>query len=227
MTALPGAGGGRSNCCSRRAEVDERWCLIHATHMTQAETVRLARSGAVAGLCPITEANLGDGIFPADAFVRCRRALRRRLRFQCADRRGGRTAHAGIFPAPGAPRPQCDGDGGGALDRHRLVRRGACRRRAGARCPGRHRRGQPRRSWSASMPSWSARMPPRSIAGSSPPPRPAIDCVWRRGGTPRRARRPPRPRPRHLALRQAAGRSGGVNAAPASHAKRDLTQTIA
>ncbi|QJP17527.1 formimidoylglutamate deiminase [Starkeya sp. ORNL1] len=50
-------------------EVGERWCLIHATHMTHAETVRLAHSGAVAGLCPITEANLGDGIFPADAFV--------------------------------------------------------------------------------------------------------------------------------------------------------------
>ena len=47
------------------AEVDARWCLIHATHMTDAETDRLARSGAVSGLCPITEANLGDGIFPA------------------------------------------------------------------------------------------------------------------------------------------------------------------
>jgi formiminoglutamate deiminase len=48
--------------------VDGRWCLIHATHMTDAETVAMARSGAVAGLCPITEANLGDGIFPAPAF---------------------------------------------------------------------------------------------------------------------------------------------------------------
>lgn len=43
--------------------VDARWCLIHATHMTPDETERLARSGAVAGLCPVTEANLGDGIF--------------------------------------------------------------------------------------------------------------------------------------------------------------------
>lgn len=51
------------------APVDARWCLIHATHMTDAETVQLARSGAVAGLCPITEANLGDGIFPAQRFV--------------------------------------------------------------------------------------------------------------------------------------------------------------
>ena len=49
--------------------VDARWCLIHATHMTGDETLGLARSGAVAGLCPITEANLGDGIFPGAAFV--------------------------------------------------------------------------------------------------------------------------------------------------------------
>lgn len=47
------------------AGVDERWCLIHSTHLDQAEVVRLAASGGVAGLCPITEGNLGDGIFPA------------------------------------------------------------------------------------------------------------------------------------------------------------------
>jgi formiminoglutamate deiminase len=51
------------------APVDRRWCLIHATHMTEAETAALARSGAVAGLCPITEASLGDGIFPAREFI--------------------------------------------------------------------------------------------------------------------------------------------------------------
>lgn len=45
------------------AEVDAQWCLVHATHMDAAETAKLAASGAVAGLCPITEANLGDGIF--------------------------------------------------------------------------------------------------------------------------------------------------------------------
>jgi len=44
-------------------DVDPNWCLIHATQMTPAETVGLAQSGAVAGLCPITESNLGDGIF--------------------------------------------------------------------------------------------------------------------------------------------------------------------
>jgi formiminoglutamate deiminase len=45
--------------------VDARWCLVHATHVTDDEVTSLARSGAVVGLCPITEANLGDGIFPA------------------------------------------------------------------------------------------------------------------------------------------------------------------
>lgn len=43
--------------------VDSTWCLVHATQMLRGETRRLAKSGAVAGLCPITESNLGDGIF--------------------------------------------------------------------------------------------------------------------------------------------------------------------
>jgi formiminoglutamate deiminase len=47
------------------AQVDARWCLIHSTHVNARETARLAASGAVAGLCPVTEANLGDGVFPA------------------------------------------------------------------------------------------------------------------------------------------------------------------
>jgi len=51
------------------AKVDKRWCLIHATHMTEAETIAMARSGAIAGLCPITEANLGDGTFAAPLFI--------------------------------------------------------------------------------------------------------------------------------------------------------------
>jgi formiminoglutamate deiminase len=49
-------------------DVDGRWCLIHATHMSETETRGLATSGAVAGLCPITEANLGDGIFEGVLF---------------------------------------------------------------------------------------------------------------------------------------------------------------
>lgn len=51
------------------AAVDSRWCLIHATHLTPAEVDQLARSGAVAGLCPTTEANLGDGLFPLAAYL--------------------------------------------------------------------------------------------------------------------------------------------------------------
>jgi formimidoylglutamate deiminase len=47
------------------AEVGPRWCLVHATHVTSAEVAAIASRGAVVGLCPITEANLGDGIFPA------------------------------------------------------------------------------------------------------------------------------------------------------------------
>ncbi|MGC6528641.1 MAG: formimidoylglutamate deiminase [Paracoccaceae bacterium] len=53
----------------QNADVNERWCLIHATHMTEAETIALAHSKAVAGLCPVTEANLGDGIFAAAKFL--------------------------------------------------------------------------------------------------------------------------------------------------------------
>ena len=51
------------------APVDARWCAVHATHLTADESRRLAASGAVAGLCPITEANLGDGIFDAPPYV--------------------------------------------------------------------------------------------------------------------------------------------------------------
>lgn len=50
-------------------DVDERWCLVHATHVTDAEVSMIAHSGAVVGLCPTTEADLGDGIFPATDFL--------------------------------------------------------------------------------------------------------------------------------------------------------------
>ena len=49
--------------------VDSRWCLIHATHTDENEIMALARSGAVAGLCPISEANLGDGLFPLPDYL--------------------------------------------------------------------------------------------------------------------------------------------------------------
>lgn len=51
------------------ADVDARWCLIHATHLTESEIIGLAKSRAVVGLCPTTEANLGDGIFPLSAYL--------------------------------------------------------------------------------------------------------------------------------------------------------------
>ncbi len=53
-----------------RAPVDEHWCLVHATHVDGAEIDGVAKSGAVVGLCPTTEANLGDGIFPFAEFAR-------------------------------------------------------------------------------------------------------------------------------------------------------------
>ncbi len=51
------------------ADVGADWCLVHATHVTEAEWRAFAQSGAVVGLCPITEANLGDGVFPAREFL--------------------------------------------------------------------------------------------------------------------------------------------------------------
>lgn len=50
-------------------DVDERWCFIHATHLSETEVRRLAQSGAVAGLCPTTEGNLGDGFFSAEPYL--------------------------------------------------------------------------------------------------------------------------------------------------------------
>lgn len=50
-------------------DVDDRWCLVHAIHLTDDEVRLIAKSGAIAGLCPTTEANLGDGILPAPEFL--------------------------------------------------------------------------------------------------------------------------------------------------------------
>jgi formimidoylglutamate deiminase len=52
-----------------QADVDARWCLVHATHVDADESLAVARSGATVGLCPSTEANLGDGIFPAARYL--------------------------------------------------------------------------------------------------------------------------------------------------------------
>lgn len=51
------------------APVDARWCLVHATHISASETKELAQSGAVVSICPTTEANLGDGIFPLAPYI--------------------------------------------------------------------------------------------------------------------------------------------------------------
>jgi len=57
------------------AQVDARWCLVHATHLDESEIAGIARSGAVAGLCPTTEANLGDGLFPLEKYLETGGAL--------------------------------------------------------------------------------------------------------------------------------------------------------
>jgi formimidoylglutamate deiminase len=51
------------------AELGAQWCIVHGTHLDEDELERLAASGAVVGLCPTTEANLGDGVFPLAAFL--------------------------------------------------------------------------------------------------------------------------------------------------------------
>lgn len=51
------------------ADVDARWTLVHATHLIEAEIEGIARSGATVAICPTTEANLGDGLFPLRAYL--------------------------------------------------------------------------------------------------------------------------------------------------------------
>ena len=52
------------------ADVDARWTLVHATHLVPAEVQGIARSGATVAICPTTEANLGDGLFPFGDFLK-------------------------------------------------------------------------------------------------------------------------------------------------------------
>lgn len=49
--------------------LDQRWCLVHATHLTPDEVSRIAQSQAVAGICTSTEGNLGDGFFELPSFI--------------------------------------------------------------------------------------------------------------------------------------------------------------
>lgn len=51
------------------ADVDARWCLVHATHLDAGEVQGIARSGATVAICTTTEANLGDGLFPLPEYL--------------------------------------------------------------------------------------------------------------------------------------------------------------
>ena len=66
---IAATGGRPVELLMAEAPVGPSWCLIHATHVEQGEMADIASSGAVVGLCPITEANLGDGVFPLPDFL--------------------------------------------------------------------------------------------------------------------------------------------------------------
>jgi formimidoylglutamate deiminase len=66
---IAATGGRPVELLMAEAPVGPSWCLIHATHVEPGEMADIAASGAIAGLCPITEANLGDGVFPLAAFL--------------------------------------------------------------------------------------------------------------------------------------------------------------
>ena len=68
-TASPLPARGRCAGCSTIWMSIIQWCCVHATHMDETEARDLARAQAVAGLCPVTEANLGDGVFRAAPFL--------------------------------------------------------------------------------------------------------------------------------------------------------------
>ena len=66
---IAATGGRPVELLMAEAPVGPSWCLIHATHVEHEELADIAASGAIAGLCPITEANLGDGVFPLAEFL--------------------------------------------------------------------------------------------------------------------------------------------------------------
>lgn len=80
-------------------DVTERWCLVHATHVDEDEVREMAASGAIAGLCLTTEANLGDGIFPAHAYLN--------------DGDASGLARTAISPSTGARNCACSNTGNG------------------------------------------------------------------------------------------------------------------
>ncbi len=123
-------------------DLNERWCLVHATHIDASERARTAASGAVVGLCPLTEAMLGDGLFPLVAYTRargcwgigtdshcstsslaelrmleCGQRLERGRRNVVARPDAGQDAHTGrvLFDSALAGGERASGHGGGAL----------------------------------------------------------------------------------------------------------------
>ena len=88
------------------APVDARWCLVHATHLNAQEIARAAASGAVAGICPSTEANLGDGIFDMPAWQSAGGRWGLGSDSHATRQRGRGADAAGIQPAPADPPAQ-------------------------------------------------------------------------------------------------------------------------
>ncbi len=122
--------------------LDDRWCLVHATHLDDAEIAGAAASGAVAGICPLTEATMGDGFFALPEYhgaggawgigtdshyststaeelriLECGKRLELRRRNVIARPRGGAPVHSGrvLFDTALAGGEQASGQGGGAL----------------------------------------------------------------------------------------------------------------
>ncbi len=115
-----------------QADIDARWCLVHATHVTPDETQRLAASGAGGGAVPGDRSQSRRRHLPHRRLSRRRRAFRARHRFEHRHRSGAGAAHARIRPAPQPPRPQRAGGGGRHLHGPPAVRCGAHRRQPGA-----------------------------------------------------------------------------------------------
>ena len=169
------------------APVGRRWCLIHATHMDDDETAALARSGAVAGLCPTTEANLGDGLFNLAAFL------------EAGGRFGiGSDSHVSVSPVEelrwleygqraDRAAPPGRGERGRAPLRRPALAGGAGRRRPGARPPDRRARARlPRRPDPRSTPTTRC----SAAATRRPPARRAGVLRQRQPGAGRHGRRP-------------------------------------
>jgi formimidoylglutamate deiminase len=124
--------------------LNANWCLVHATHLDDAEISGLARSGAVAGICPLTEATMGDGFFPLVEYhgqrgswgigtdshyststaeelriLECGKRLELRRRNVIAQPRDGEEVHTGrvLFETALAGGEQASGQGGGCLEK--------------------------------------------------------------------------------------------------------------